>query len=310
MNRDLVLMVTAFGGIALGVLFPGPAGIFTPFTLYLMMTILFMSFLGINFAALARLDRARMQELGLWTVIKLAALPLGLWAVAKLTVPEWALPVLLLSGVPAGVTGPFFAQMLGADTAGALKIVVVTSVLAPFTLPGLVWLLEGANLNIPLFNMVRLLALVIFLPLILAWAVQRFFPGFPARLAKVQFHISVTFFFLINLGVFAPYAEFVRSQGALVLTAVLLSYALAAVFAGLPLGLGRAAGGRLDGLTGAVCLGFVNNVLALVFTARFFGPKSPLLAAAYMLPYFTLVIPLRLAARRRAAAGQGAASRP
>ena len=51
---------------------------------------------------------------------------------------------------------------------------------------------------------------------------------------------------------------------------------------------------RVGGLTGAVSLLYINNVLAVVFGGQFFGPKTPLLAAVYMLPVFLMLIPLRV----------------
>ena len=51
---------------------------------------------------------------------------------------------------------------------------------------------------------------------------------------------------------------------------------------------------RLGGLTGAVSLLYINNVLAVVFGGQFFGPKTPLLAAVYMLPVFLMLLPLRM----------------
>jgi hypothetical protein len=52
--RDLLLVLVAFAGITAGVLAPGPAGLFTPAALYLMMAILFLSFLRLDFAGLVR----------------------------------------------------------------------------------------------------------------------------------------------------------------------------------------------------------------------------------------------------------------
>lgn len=59
------------------------------------------------------------------------------------------------------------------------------------------------------------------------------------------------------------------------------------------------------GVAGGVGLIFVNNVLIVVFAARFFGPECPLLAAVYMLPLFMSLLPLRalaLAGRGKEAA--------
>jgi BASS family bile acid:Na+ symporter len=38
----------------------------------------------------------------------------------------------------------------------------------------------------------------------------------------------------------------------------------------------------------------MNNVLIVAFSSQFFGPLSPALAALYMLPFFTMIVPARI----------------
>lgn len=299
-SRDILMIVVAFAGIAGGVFLPGPAGWFTPITVYMMMTVLYLSFLRIDFGALTRVRGADLGELALWTLVKLAVLPLVLWALAAWLVPGWALPVLLLSGISAGVTAPFFCQMMGGDQARSLQLTVITSVLVPFTLPALVGLLAGQAINLPLVAMGRMLAMVIFVPLVLAWLTLRLAPALLAPLGRIQFPLVITLFFLINLGVFAPYSSFFFEQAGQVLTAVALSFALGAAYFATVWLMGRLSGHRLDHLSCGTGLVFINNVLVVVVAARFFGPRAPLLAAAYMLPFFLMLLPFRLIKPREA----------
>jgi bile acid:Na+ symporter, BASS family len=37
----------------------------------------------------------------------------------------------------------------------------------------------------------------------------------------------------------------------------------------------------------------MNNVLVIVFSAQFFTPIEPTVAAMYMIPFFALIVPLR-----------------
>jgi BASS family bile acid:Na+ symporter len=48
-----------------------------------------------------------------------------------------------------------------------------------------------------------------------------------------------------------------------------------------------------DRLAGAISFANMNNILIIVFSARFLGPLSPTLAAVYMLPFFMMILPLR-----------------
>jgi BASS family bile acid:Na+ symporter len=297
-GRDLLLIVVAFAGVAGGVFTPALGLVFTPATLYMMMLILYLSFLRIDFASLSQLGPAELGQVALWSLLKLVVLPLVLWALAAWLAPRWALAVLLLAGVSAGVTAPFFAQMLGVDAARALQVTVFTSLLVPVSLPGLVRLLHGAELNIPFSHMFRLLALVIFVPLVLAYLSKRFLPRLPRALERGQYPLTLVLFFLINLAVFAPYAGFLRGQAHDVLVAVVIAFLLGAaslLTVLLVVGLSRA---PAQSLAGGVGLIFVNNVLIVVFAARFFGHECPLLAAVYMLPLFMSLLPLRALAQR------------
>ena len=58
--------------------------------------------------------------------------------------------------------------------------------------------------------------------------------------------------------------------------------------------------GHSERLAAGVSLAVVNNVLVIVFSSRFFGPLSPLLAAMYMFPFFTMMIPVKLISNFRA----------
>jgi BASS family bile acid:Na+ symporter len=48
-----------------------------------------------------------------------------------------------------------------------------------------------------------------------------------------------------------------------------------------------------DRLAGAVMLAHMNNVLMIVFSAQFFGPRETMTAAMYLVPFFVLVLPLK-----------------
>jgi BASS family bile acid:Na+ symporter len=42
-----------------------------------------------------------------------------------------------------------------------------------------------------------------------------------------------------------------------------------------------------------ICLSQVNNVLVLVFSAQLFGPIEPMVAALYIIVFFSLLLPIR-----------------
>jgi bile acid:Na+ symporter, BASS family len=296
--RDLFLVMTAFGGIFFGVMVPGWAKMCSPLVLYALMGILFLTFLDLNFRVLFRLSREDILEVAIWSAIKLMVLPILLWILARLTVPEWALPVLLLGGASAGVLAPFFASILGSDVHRPLQIVVVTSLLIPLTLPLLVEVFLGHQLTIPFNRMFRLLCLMIFAPLAAVPMARRLVPQVLDQVRRARFPLLLALIFLCNAGVFAPFSGFLRSQVGQALAALGLSSAVALISTAAGLAIGHLGGRLLNGATGAIILTFVNSMLIIVFASHFFGPRAPLLSAAYTLPFFFMIFPLRWAVRR------------
>jgi len=296
--RDLFLVVTAFGGIVFGVMVPGWDKIGSPLVLYALMAILFLTFLDLDFKILFKLGRHQILEVAIWSAIKLMVLPILLWGLARLTVSEWALPALLLGGASAGVLAPFFASLLGSDVHRPIQIVVVTSLLIPLTLPVLVEVFLGHQLTIPFSDMFRLLCLMIFVPLAALPIARRLVPQVLDQVRRARFPLLLALIFLCNAGVFAPFSAFLRSHVGQALAALGLSSAVALISTAVGLAMGHLGGRLLNGATGAIILTFVNSMLIIVFASHFFGPRAPLLSAAYTFPFFFMIFPLRWAVRR------------
>lgn len=60
-------------------------------------------------------------------------------------------------------------------------------------------------------------------------------------------------------------------------------------------------------LTFIISFGLINNVLAMVFSAQFFGPIEPLVAAMYMIPFWLLLVPMRMYQKLRLGPAKDAA---
>lgn len=296
--RDVILLVLALGGLVTGLLWPGFGLLAAPWTVHLLMAQLFFSFLGVDFQVLARLRADDILEVAVISAVKLVALPVLLWAIAARLAPDLALPVLLLSGVSTGVTAPFIATLLGTSPNRMLQVTVVTSALVPLTLPGLVSVLLGQRLEIPYSHMARLLALIMLPPGILVFLLKRFSPRLALPLERLAVPLGLPLFFFINLAIIAPFAEQVTGEIHHVLISLGLATLLTVVFVACGLGMSRFCPRRLDGLSGALGLTCINNVLVAVFAARFFGSGPTLLAVVYMFPYFLILYPMRWMAKR------------
>ncbi|MBM4328659.1 MAG: bile acid:sodium symporter [Deltaproteobacteria bacterium] len=290
---DLLIIVVTFGSAALAVALPALGAPFQPYIPFFLMIMLFLSFLRIDFRALLHISSSSLLRLVGLTTVKLIILPGLLYWLTLLSLPEYSIPVLLLTGVSTGVVGPFIAGLVGAEMVLVLRMVIVTTLLVPFTLPPLVKLLAGAEVVVPLEMMIRLLAGVIFAPVLLVLFLRRYFPGVPERIAARQYPVSLFMFALINFGVFSKYSEFFFQNPTEILLSIGVAYTAAVIYyvTGFALSPGLSVPEKM---AAAVSFGVMNNVLVIVFASRFFGPLAPTLATMYMFPFFTMIIPLRM----------------
>ena len=162
--------------------------------------------------------------------MKLAFLPVIIYFVFYFVAPYYALSALLLTGVSAGVVAPMISNMVRGNSALVLVVVVITSALAPFTLPALIKVLVAKEVAISFLSMLRMLATVIFIPIIIVEIIRYLMPRVVAPILKIQFPLSLLLFALINLGVFYRYAPFFNKEPSVIIMATVVAFVLAAIY--------------------------------------------------------------------------------
>ena len=295
-RNDLILLIVVFSAMGVGIGLPEFGRIFAPYPLYFMIIQLFFSFLKINFLQVFAEAKKRAVILFVLCFFKLLIIPIVLFFLTQIFWPEYAVPVLLLSGIATGVVAPFISNLLEASTFLVLMMVVVSSLLAPFSLPALVSLFVGQTIEISFLAMVKILAMVVFLPAVAVILLRYLYPSSLEKLEKVQFPVSLSTFACINLGVFAKYSSFFLKSPVVVGETILVAFVLSVIYhtVGLLVTWGMK---REDRLAGAISFAYMNNVLVVVFSSQFFGPLAPTLAALYLLPFFMMIVPARIVGR-------------
>ena len=263
------------------------------FSLYYSLLInFFLSYLSIDLASVWKILKGHRIQILVFTMLKLTILPIILYFIFYAIAPNYALSALLLTGVSAGVVAPMISNLVRGNSALVLVVVVITSALAPFTLPALIKIIVAKEVAISFMSMLQMLATVIFIPIIVVEIIRYLLPKLVAPILKIQFPVSLLLFALINLGVFYRYAPFFKKEPSVIIMATVVVFVLAAIYCVVGIVFFRK-GPVEDQLAGAVMLGNLNNVLVIVFSSEFFGPVEPLVAAMYMIPFFVIVIPLR-----------------
>ncbi len=290
--NDILLVIVVISSMAAAVIFPDFGSRFQALPFYCLMINFFLSYLSINIADVWKALKGHGRQILAFTVMKLAILPVILYFVFYAVAPDYALAALLLTGVSTGVVSPMISNMVKGNSSLVLVVVVITSALAPFTLPTLVKIVVARDVMISFLAMLKMLATVIFIPIVLVELIRYLTPRLVAPILRIQFPVSLLMFAIINLGVFYRYASFFRKEPAALVTALAVVFILAAIYCAVGIFFFRK-GPLPNQLAGAVMLGNLNNVLVIVFSSHFFGPVEPLVAALYMIPFFIIVIPLR-----------------
>lgn len=97
---------------------------------------------------------------------------------------------------------------------------------------------------------------------------------------------------MTNLGIFSKYADFCRQNPALLAASVSAAF----LVGGLCIAAGMLAAWRWrleDQLAAVISLWIMNYILVIVFSAQFFSPLEPTVAALYTFPFYALVVPVR-----------------
>jgi BASS family bile acid:Na+ symporter len=290
--KDILLVFVVLSSMAAAIIFPGFGSRFKALPFYCLMLNFFLSYLSIDLASVWKALKGHSAQILAFTVMKLAILPVIIYFAFHLVAPDYALSALLLTGVSTGVVAPMISNMVRANSALVLVVVVITSVLAPFTLPALIKMVAAKEAAISFLYMLRMLATVIFIPIIIVEVMRYLLPRIVAPILKIQFPVSLLLFALINLGVFYRYAHFFKKEPSVIIMAAVVVFVLAVIYCAIGI-LFFLKGSVEDQLAGAVMLGNLNNVLVIVFSSEFFGPLEPLVAAMYTIPFFVIVIPLR-----------------
>jgi len=290
--NDIVLVIVVISSMVAAIIFPDFGAEFHVFPFYCLMINFFLSYLSIDLADVWKALKGHSGQILAFTVMKLAILPVIIYFIFYFIAPKYALAALLLTGVSSGVVSPMISNMVKGNSSLVLVVVVITSVLVPFTLPALIKVVVAKEVAISFLPMLKMLATVIFIPIIMVEMIRYMMPRLVAPILKIQFPVSLLMFALINLGVFYRYAPFFKKEPSVIIMATIVVFVLAAIYCVVGIFFFRK-GPLHNHLAGAVMLGNINNVLVIVFSSEFFGPVEPLVAAMYMIPFFVLVIPLR-----------------
>ena len=316
-NNSLILLLVLFLTSMIGdILLPSIGIVFSPYLLVWLGILLFLNIIKLELANVLS-TFVKPFRIVILSIMKIAVIPLALYTITNTFYPSESLSVLLLSGISTGLGAPFVVNFVGGEVGRkrlylVVGMILVTSLLVPFTLPSLAYWLFNRHFSISLSNMIILLSIALFVPLGLGWLTKRYSPKAAMSIDKRSLPISMIMIALINFGMFARFSSYFYNDISFVITTILLSCLFFIIYGLSGYSVERALifiinykksptiinsnnGINHDFVSSFVSMSYINNILVAVFAEQFFGPKVAALAVFYNIPYYIGILLLKKA---------------
>jgi BASS family bile acid:Na+ symporter len=282
-------------GILLGLLYPIPfkAPPIVPKVLLGMM--LFLAFLKID--ALEVLENMKNSRLMIYIAFfYMLAIPLGFYFSTRIFNPELAVGILLLTAMPAGVSAPVLTDIARGNISLSMSLTIISQLLAPFTVPLLFWIVDVNSLTISKLQILKDIAILVFVPMIISQIVKRYLP----RTIKKTQHLftSANVFLLFSFVYIAISSQrniIIENPAGLIwkIAVLYLVFILLHVI-GYMICPNESKENRI-----AIAIGsaYMNNGMAIVLAVSYFKPEILVLMVLSEIPWNTLLAPFKKVVR-------------
>jgi bile acid:Na+ symporter, BASS family len=292
----IILAISILISTICGILFPSTGELFSPYLLVILGLLLFLNLIQLDFQDLISTFQ-RPKFLLILSIVKVIILPLTMYFVTNQIFPKYALSVLLLSGISTGLGAPFVTNYVGGRLSTIVGMVIITSLMVPFILPPLVYVLYNTQFSIPLFDMILLLVISLIVPLLGSGIIKKYLPKLATTINNSSLPLSIILMDLINFTIFSKFSSYFYLELPFVINTTILAFVLFAGFAVtgyLILYLINKDSSMKDKISGLIAISYVNNILVTVFAQQFFGSEIAALAAFYNMPYYIGIIFLKI----------------
>lgn len=252
---------------------------------------LFLVFLKID--ALEILENIRNYKLMTYiAAFYMFIIPLVFYYSIKIFNNELAIGILLLTAMPAGVSTPALTEILKGNVSLSLSLVIVSQLIAPFTVPLLFWLIDLNTVPINKLLVFKDISILVFLPMIISQIIKKYFPG---AISKTQHLFTSTNVFLLFAFVYVAISSqrnvILENPAALIWkVAVLYLVFILLHIIGYMI---CAKENKENRIAVAIGAAYMNNGMAIVLAASYFRPEILVLMVLSELPWNTLIAPFR-----------------
>ncbi len=278
-------------GIILGLSVPVYSSVLMSFLKPLLMIMLFLVFLKTDVSQIIK-NMKNYRLTALVVILNIVIFPLIFYFVVNPFNHNLAVGALLLTAMPAAIASPALTDIVKGNTALSASIVIVSSLVAPLTVPFLFWLVRISDLSINPWWLLIDISVIIIIPLIVSQFVKKYKPRFVEK--NQQIFTSVNVFILAAMVYVAIASQrdamMINSVELLLDTGFLYLLFILLHVMGYFMGYSRS---KEDKIAITVVSAYRNNGLAIVLAAVYFEPPILILMVLTELPWNTLLIPFR-----------------
>jgi len=228
----IILAISILISTICGILFPSTGELFSPYLLVILGLLLFLNLIQLDFQDLISTFQ-RPKFLLILSIVKVIILPVTMYFVTNQIFPKYALSVLLLSGISTGLGAPFVTNYVGGRLSIIVGMVIITSLMVPFILPPLVYVLYNTQFSIPLFDMILLLVISLLVPLLGSGSgiIKKYLPKLATTINNSSLPLSIILMDLINFTIFSKFSSYFYLELPFVINTTILAFVLFAGFA-------------------------------------------------------------------------------
>ncbi len=278
-------------GIALGLCYPIYNDVLMSLLKPSLMIMLFMVFLKTDFIQI--LEKIKDYKLmGLIVFVYMIIIPILFFLIINLFNQELAIGILLLTSMPAAVASPTLTDIVKGNIALSMSIAIITSIIAPFTIPILFGFLHIDNISINPWGIFKDLAIIVFLPIIISQIIKKYFPKTIKKRQQLFTSINILILFFMVYVVIGSQKDMIISDFTGIIWKIMFLYLIFILLhvIGYLTGYKQNKENKVAIVIGAA---YMNNGMAIVLAAIHFEPSILVLMILSEFPWNTLLAPFK-----------------
>ena len=247
--------------------------------------------LKVDYAKFFTIVGKRFGTVAWISALRIIILPVIVRFLAQILRPTYAIGFFILAAAPTAFSTIFFVDFVKGNKELGLATSVFSNLIVPFTFTALTYYLVGSEIQLNVGALFGELLLVVAVPFILGYIIQKTAPTFIKATQHLYSPIGILLILPMIAGPVAALHSYIVLQGIReILLLVLALFVLGAFFYAFGW-FGSFQKSLEDKATAGLSVGLMNVSFATVIAFNFFGPAAILAVILYEFPRDLLIIP-------------------